>query len=180
MNSYPQGYGNPETIKVKPRGPLYSYDVGCRVSSLGARSFEKGLFPYRFAQLSRSSRRKAIPRVNLTVGALTIQNIPHSLNVSDVIRATLVEKVTEPISCFGETFQYTHCGTYNWWMSLPLLLMFVVVLLTSLALRVYTAVLADNVVETPVAETQWMRYALREGHHEGICVEMGSELYAKE
>jgi len=133
MNSYPQGYGNPETIKVKPRGPLYSYDVGCRVSSLGARSFEKGLFPYRFAQLSRSSRRKAIPRVNLTVGALTIQNIPHSLNVSDVIRATLVEKVTEPISCFGETFQYTHCGTYNWWMSLPLLLMFVVVLLTSLA-----------------------------------------------
>lgn len=168
---------NPQKISVRARGPLYSYDVGCRVSSLKSGAFADGLFSYRYAQLSRSSKRKGIPRVNLTCGTRTIPNVPQPFNVSDVIRATLAAKVSKPISCYGETFAYTQCGEFKWPLGYPLMVIFSVLLVLAVALGTYAAVWSDSAGKTPLTANAWALYVLRECNHEGVRVEMGSELY---
>ncbi len=139
---------NKTTFEVKSRGVVLGYDVGCRWASLNAKNFHEAIYTYRFAQLSRSAQRNAIRRVNITVNSGDYKleshfcrakkqnrnssrlalNAPCPLDAGDVVKAVIARKITENVSCEGETYRYTTCGGFDVTMAYPLLAVMVVVL----------------------------------------------------
>lgn len=190
---------NKSTFEVKSRGVVLGYDVGCRLASLNAKKFHEAIFTYRFAQLSRSSKRNAIPKVNVTIGegdnqlgrhsykknaavpneTRPVLNAPCPLDAGDVVKAVIAMKITENISCEGETYRYTTCGTFKAVMAYPLVTVMVLVLVMWSILLYLVRRMGDR-VEAPVTANQWMCFAIQSCNAEKKYVTLGSDEFKNE
>ena len=191
---------NNSRFEVKSRGPILGYDVGCRWASLNAEKFHEAIYTYRFAQLSRSAMRNAIPRVNLTISqddnriakqTYSAKNetrnstrpsavkAPCPLDAGDVVKAVIAMKITENLSCKGETYRYMKCGGFDVTMAYPLMTVMVMVfgMWCTLLFLMHNK---DDGLRPPVTANQWMSFAIQSCAAQKKYVTLDSEEYKKE
>lgn len=162
-------------LTVKAKTSLLVYDVSCEISSMPGSQFQSAVYSYRYAQLARSAKRKAIPLVTLTVGKEKLF-VPKPLNSADVTKAAIASKISEPISCEGETFVYTKCGSFNINMAYPLIFITTALFLCAVVLMV-RKLRTQNFVKAPISASAWSLFALNLCAKEKKYCEIGSEEY---
>ncbi len=185
---------NRTRYQVKSNAPVLAYDVGCQWGSMSSKRFYEAIYLFRFAQLSRPSTRNAIPRKNITTGNIALSahgfddrlssmmqsvafvNGPVPLDAGDVVKAVISRKISEHVSCQGETFQYTRCGGFNVKLALPLLIVTLCVFIVWGAL-VYVMARTKGRFDAPVTANQWRRFAIQHCSAEKKHVELGSDEY---
>ncbi len=161
--------------RIKAQAPVLIYTVGCKEASMHGSQFSKGMFAYRYAQLARSAKRNRLPIVPITNNQFRI-SAPKPLNVSSVVKAAIASKITEAVSCKGETFVFTKCGTFNMKQGYPLIVI-LAVLFVFAAILEFRKRTTDKVIKTPLAESSWARFALKLCCRERIICVIGSDEY---
>ena len=165
----------PIIVKSKTKAPLLMYKVGCRQASMYGNQFSLGMFAYRYAQLARSAKRNRLPVINITKNGFRIQ-APKPLDAANVVKATIASKIIEPVSCKGETFLYTKCGTFDMKMGYPLIFVTSMLVLISIALEIRKRI-TKKIIKTPLSESAWARFALKLCSKERVICVIGSEEY---
>lgn len=138
-------------------GPMFQYNVSCLRSALNAERFQDAIYVYRSAQLGRSAKENPYPLANISVKGSRF-TVPRPFAASDVVRSVIAAKTVEPISCNGETFVTTTCGTYHFIYILPLTLIFAV--LSALALVLVLFFRSGHSVNLPFTAKSWSSFAI--------------------
>lgn len=150
---------NVSVASVRPKSVVVMYNVSCEKATMMPLQFKRGLYAYRYAQLSRSGNRDPIPCVNVSTN---LGNVPMSrpMRPSDIVRSVIASKITKHPICEGETFVFTrHCGTYKMEMAMPL---FFITCLLLVVCTVYfmLEIIGGDFVKAPVTTSEWGKFAL--------------------
>ncbi len=167
-----------QVLTVEAEGPIIQYNLSCGTAQIYSDSFRDTIYAYRFAQLSRSGKRKLVQRENITLGN-EVFLVPKPLTKSDIIRSVIAFKISEAISCEGETFIYTSCGDYEFKYAIPLCTLSTFLIAAAIAFKV-RQMFSAKLVKYPVSSRAWSMFALKRRNVELKYCDIGSEEFEKE
>lgn len=148
-----------ETMWITTRAPMKTQTITCKKNEFDMKSFRSALYVYRGTQLGNVFNRISMDKDT---------DFFTPISKSDIYKAMLSLRIVSSVSQYGEYFEYTECGHYQWAFLVPFILCCIVLLL----LGVFSMVLSTRgqKITVPYNSKSWFEEVMKKQYGERVTL----------